>query len=286
LEARVDADSVVNLTWERSARTIGLSAEVHRGTRPDFTPENDTLLTATSLFECCDVDAPQGDPHYAVVLLSQDDRSGPIRTSVTVPPPQPPAPPTGLVATAAPGRVELRWQDSGDLRARYHVYRAEAGTDDFKRLTGEPTPELESSDTSASEGVQYAYTIKATSRSGLESQPADPVESGALPVPQEPVMIAAFTQDADAVLYDDGEPAPGRWTHLVGTFDGRPVAEKGGDAIRTTWPGTLRVGQYSGAPGPPYQVTGWISGLRIYNRALDAEDAASAFRENTAPQRP
>jgi hypothetical protein len=86
---------------------------------------------------------------------------------------------------------------------------------------------------------------------------------------------------------DGGKPAPGRWTHLVGTYDGqtarlyqdgRPVAAKAGAASRAPWKRPLHVGQYSGGPGAPYQVFGRIAGLRIYSRALPAADAAAAFK--------
>jgi hypothetical protein len=90
---------------------------------------------------------------------------------------------------------------------------------------------------------------------------------------------------------DGGKPAPGRWTHLVGTFDGRTtrlfqdgqkVAEQSGHIIQATWNGPLHVGQYSGGPSAPYQVNGWIAGLRIYNRVMNAEEAADAFKQKPA----
>jgi hypothetical protein len=90
---------------------------------------------------------------------------------------------------------------------------------------------------------------------------------------------------------DGGKSAPGRWTHLVGTFDGREtrlyqdgqlVAQKAGAAIPTPWSGPLHVGQYSGGPAAPYQVNGWISGVKIYNRTVTAEDVATAFQNKPA----
>lgn len=84
---------------------------------------------------------------------------------------------------------------------------------------------------------------------------------------------------------DGGAPAPGKWTNLVGTFDGRTarlfqdgrlVAEKSGNANRAPWKGPLHVGQYSGGPGPEFQVAGWISNLRIYARAVRLEDLRPA----------
>lgn len=82
---------------------------------------------------------------------------------------------------------------------------------------------------------------------------------------------------------DGGAPAVGRWMHVVGTWDGlrsrvyqdgREVANVACRPNRTPWPGALHVGQYSAAPGPPYQVAGRLRGLRVYQRALAAEEVA------------
>jgi len=383
LQARVDAESVVHLSWERSARTIGLSAEVHRGEQADFKPSQETLLAATPLFQHADTDAAQGPQHYALVLCSAEARSAPIRAAVAVPPPAPPPAPAGLEATPAPGRVDLRWREVDGAGLRYCVYRAKAGTGDFERLTAEPTPELQHSDTTAPAGVKHAYTVRAVNRRGAESASAPAAVAAALPEVREPVFVAAFGNDPNAALYgggtargtahgkarvaggaldlrqggfvtfahrpefglsrrlsvefwvhftreaqmpvivscghwrhagwflqrigrgwrwhvggidcDGGKPAPGRWTHLVGTFDGRTcrlfqdgrlVAEKAGSALHTPWKRPLHVGQYSGGPGAPFQVTGWFAGLRIYSRALSPEDARAASQAKPAPPKP
>lgn len=60
------------------------------------------------------------------------------------------------------------------------------------------------------------------------------------------------------------------------------MAEKPGHIIQATWNGPLYVGQYGGGPSAPYQVNGWISGLRIYNRVVNAEEAANAFKQKPA----
>jgi len=95
LRARVDADGVVRLSWQRSARTIGLSAEVHRGPKADFRPGPETLLAATTLFQYTDAKAPPGPQHYALVLVSTSGRGAPVRAAVTVGPRKPPAAPAG-----------------------------------------------------------------------------------------------------------------------------------------------------------------------------------------------
>lgn len=79
---------------------------------------------------------------------------------------------------------------------------------------------------------------------------------------------------------DGGKPVVGRWTHLVGTFDGNQAhlyqdgKRVASAACHGTAPATgqpLVIGQYS-ADGPSYQVDGAVAGLRIYQRALTAEE--------------
>jgi len=218
LKARVDADCVVHLSWERSARTIGLSAEVHRGSSPDFKPSNDTLLATTSLFRYEDRAAQPGPQHYAVVFLSEQAnafcprpdaeapvlRSAPARASVVVPPPPPPPVPAGLEATPAPGRVILQWQEAGGPTTRYNVYRAKAGSAEFVRLNAEPIAQLRYCDSTAPDGVKHAYTVRAVSARGIEGEAAKPVTAAPMPEVKEPVFVAAFAKNADAALFGGG----------------------------------------------------------------------------------
>ncbi|MBI4607065.1 MAG: PD40 domain-containing protein [Planctomycetes bacterium] len=203
LEARADEDGVVRLAWERSARTIGLEAEVHRGPRPDFAPAEETLLAATKLFRHADPGAPEGLQHYALVLVAEEGRSAPIRASARVPPPPAPPTPTGLRATPAPGSVELAWEEAGP-RVLYHVYRGVPGMDCAERLTAKPTPELRFEDASCKAGVAYSFTVRSVGRRGTESAPSVPAVAAAMPELLEPVFAAAFTEGPGATLPGGG----------------------------------------------------------------------------------
>jgi hypothetical protein len=86
---------------------------------------------------------------------------------------------------------------------------------------------------------------------------------------------------------DGGKPAVGRWIHLLVTFDGQQsrvfqdgvqVASRECKPDRAPWPGPLFVVQYGPAPSEPYQVKGRLAGVRIYQRALTAEEALAAFK--------
>jgi len=87
---------------------------------------------------------------------------------------------------------------------------------------------------------------------------------------------------------DGGKPEPGRWLHVVGTYDGtalrlfqdgRLVAEQPGTFNTAPFPGDLHVGQYSGGPAPEFQVIGKIQDVKLYHRALGAEEVAELAGE-------
>jgi len=75
--------AAVRLTWERSARTIGLEAEVHRGETPDFVPGDKTLLARTPLCQYLDAALPpSGNCYYALILTDGKTRSEPAYAAV------------------------------------------------------------------------------------------------------------------------------------------------------------------------------------------------------------
>ncbi|MCP4643793.1 MAG: hypothetical protein GY851_25330 [bacterium] len=208
LDLRVDDDGIVHLSWERSARTIGLVADLHRGAAPGFTPGEDTLLTSTRGFVHADMTVEEGPQCYALVLFSGDSRSAPIYASAVVPGSVAPSAPAELAAMPAVGAVELTWSEQSELPLRYHVYRADEGSDEFVRVTDSPTPRLRYQDAGAAHGVAYAYTVRSVNRRGLESEALPAVVAAALPEIRDPVFSAAFDSRLEAALHGGGS-APG-----------------------------------------------------------------------------
>lgn len=71
-------DGAVVLKWERSARTIGLEFEIHRGPAVGFAVSEKTLIATTTRFEAVDRTAAGGGDVYAIVMISDGKRSPPI----------------------------------------------------------------------------------------------------------------------------------------------------------------------------------------------------------------
>ncbi|MFI5380713.1 MAG: hypothetical protein ACHRHE_15550, partial [Tepidisphaerales bacterium] len=206
LAASIGEDGVVELSWERSARTIGLEMELHRSDRPDFTPGEKTLLVRTGLFKYTDALPPAGQQHYALVLSSSAQRSTPAMASVVVPPPAAPVAPAGLLATPASASVRLKWQAPAGRSLSYHIFRAKAGAADFQKLTAEPVHGSSFVDGSAEPGVQYTYAVRAVSVRGIESGPSASATAAARLV-KEPVFVATFAHDANATVPPVSSPA-------------------------------------------------------------------------------
>lgn len=203
-----DRDGVVQVSWEVSAQTIGLEAELHRASRPRFAPNEKTRLTRTTLGHYEDADAPQGELHYALVLCSPSQNSLPAYAVANVPPPLPPPAPTGLKVISAMASVRLLWTAPEIAVSGYHVDRAHAGSDDFQRITETPLRTPSFIDGRVEPQQTYRYVVRAVSRRNLESIATAPVEATVQAVPG-PVFTAQLAENADAILLD-GTTLPGK----------------------------------------------------------------------------
>lgn len=100
LAASLRPDGAVELSWQRTADTIGLQYELHRAAVANFTPDESTRIARTTAGRFVDLLPPEGPQHYALVITApwNDDRSRPAFASLDVPKPPPPAAPTKLSA--------------------------------------------------------------------------------------------------------------------------------------------------------------------------------------------
>jgi hypothetical protein len=121
-----------------------------------------------------DSTAEFGKPYaYAVQRIEKleggkEAESDPVEKTFTPVDTFPPAAPTGLHATIAPGSIEITWQQNTepDL-AGYRVYRA-IGSGPFERIA--QVSEIPSySDHAVEAGKSYRYTVSAIDRSNNES---------------------------------------------------------------------------------------------------------------------
>lgn len=227
LLASADAEGVVQLSWERSAWTIGLEAELHRGAVADFLPNEKTLLARTALGRHTDLLPPTGRQCYALVLVSGEQRSRPSYSNIEIPPSLPPPPPIGLKAAPASSAVRLTWQAPEGVRPglAYNVYRTKAGSKEVKRLTPEPIRSTALADGLAQVGTRYEYVVRTVSRQGVEGTPSAAVAAVATIVRQP--MVSLEGPELRATIH--GEPAlPGQSHGPAGWQEGTVDLRKGG----------------------------------------------------------
>jgi len=210
LSAKVREDFLVELSWARTAETIGLHYALHRGDTPSFTPDGSTQIAMTMAGRFADVKSSPGMRHYALVVTSGDEQSQPARVSIEVPKPPPPPVPTQPTARAWPGEIVIDWGASDDaLGVRYDVLRAKAGTQQFEKVNAGPLRTSSFSDLDVDIGTRYAYVIRALDKHGRQSSMSTSVEAAPLPQIREPVFVARFVEQPAATLLD-GKEVKGR----------------------------------------------------------------------------
>jgi hypothetical protein len=236
LKAAATSDGVVRLSWRASSPLIGLTFEIYRDETPGFACTDGTRIGTTTFFRYDDHDRPPGQYHYAMVAVSNGQRLGPVRVSATVREPPPPAAPAKLVAVAGPEVVELTWAPSEQVGARYNVCRKSREGEGFENLTTEPVDEQAYTDTAAPVGEESTYVVRAVGRTGIEGPASKPASAKALPVPKEPVLHAAFAENADAVDAA-GKPVKGKLHGPATIAEGALDLRKGGFATFPNSPG-------------------------------------------------
>lgn len=92
----------------------------------------------------------------------------------------PPRSPTGLVAIAVPGSIELSWNPSPERDlAGYIIHRRDADAQAFRRLNQELAKTPTFRDASVEKGKRYVYAVTAVDTSGNESTRSEEVSETA-----------------------------------------------------------------------------------------------------------
>ena len=202
ISARLRSDFAIEISWRRTAATIGLEYEVHRGPTAQFSPTPETLIGLTTAGRYVDLQLPVGFQHYALVVVSRTQRSEPARTSLEMP--QPPLPPAPLDARAVslPGEIALSWNRPALLGIRFNLYRQEGPSAEPVLINGQPLEQLNHTDREVQAGINYVYTVRTLDRRDRLSGPSNPADATPLPEIREPVFSTDFTRGPVATLLD------------------------------------------------------------------------------------
>ncbi|WP_432535058.1 pectinesterase family protein [Kineococcus arenarius] len=204
------SSSGVTLSWSKGSEKDLAGYRVYRSATADGVFE---LVGTTTSAKFSDGSAPSGTfSYYRVTAV---DRSGneslPAAVSVLRTDRVAPAAPAGLVATATADGVALEWADSteADL-AGYVVQRATGTSTAFETLTATVLATSAFTDTSAVEGTEYTYRVRAADLSGNLSVPGAGVaalrpDTAAPAAPQG--LSATAATDGTALVWSAGTEA-------------------------------------------------------------------------------
>ena len=104
----------------------------------------------------------------------------------------PPAAPSGLVALAGDGRVDLDWLDNGEADlAGYDVFRATSAGGPYGQLNGALSAASDWADTSVVNGTTYYYVVTASDQTGNAS--GNSTEASATPFHPPTPPVADFS---------------------------------------------------------------------------------------------
>ena len=226
LSAATDPAGVIELSWEQSAWTIGLEAELHRSGRERFTPDAATFVARTPSFRYADREAPAGRQYYALVLARGEARSRPAYLGVSVPAPTPPPAPVNLTIAAGSGVIRLAWRPPPFPVRGYVVERTTTNGADYERLTTEPIRHLRYTDLRVESDQPYRYQVRAISTRGVEGSATLPVEA-VVTVVREPVFAAVLDAKPAAALWG-GEILEGKLHGEAACADGVLDLRSGG----------------------------------------------------------
>ena len=168
-------DQGVSLDWADNTEPDLAGYNVYRSLTPGgpYTKVNGSLVTTS---DYSDTGLINGTTYYYVVkavdtsdnesAASAEASATPSATGDTTPP----APPSGLNATAGDESVSLDWADNAepDL-AGYDVYRSTTPGGPYTKVNGSLVTTSDYSDTGLSNGTTYYYVVKAVDTSGNES---------------------------------------------------------------------------------------------------------------------
>jgi len=219
-------DGIVILTWVAPSSDGGspvTNYEIYRGTAP----ASETLLIEVgSVLTYTDTGLTNGQMYYYQVTAKNSKGEGQRSNEAAATPRTVPGQPTGLVAAAGNGQVELTWHapvdDGGSPITNYRIHRGTtAGNETF---IAEVADVLSYTDTGLTNGQIYYYEVSAKNAAG-EGLNSTEVSATPATTPSEPLSIVATAGNGQVTITwtapasDGGSPIT-KYTIYKGTTSG------------------------------------------------------------------
>ena len=232
-------DGQVALDWSDNPELDLAGYNVYRSTSPGGPHAKiNTSVVATSDYN--DPGVTNSTTYYYVVAALDKcaNVSSDSNEANATPEAGPPAPPTGLVATAGNTQVALDWADNGepDL-AGYSVYQGTSPGGPYTKLNGSLLTSSSYTDTGLSNGTAYYYVVRAENDTAQES--GNSSEVNATPAdapPSPPTGLAATPQNSQVSLdwSDNSEPDLSGYDVHRSASPGGPYTKVNGPLVSTS----------------------------------------------------
>src|SRR6185312_13900130 len=266
--AATSGDSQIALGWTASAGAA--SYNVKRSTTSGGPY---TIIASPISPSYTDTALTNGDTYYYVVSAVNSAGESPNSSQVQGTPAaaaQPPAAPTGLVATAGETQVALAWAASADAAG----YRVKRGTSSGGPYTTIASPTTSSyTDTGLTNGTTYYYVVSATNSAGEspDSSEARATPAAAVRPPSAPTGLIATGGNAQIALTWSGSASATSYHVKRATTSGGPY---------TT---------VSSPTGASYTDTGLMNGTTYYyviSAVNSAGESANSSEARATPSAP
>ena len=275
------------LTWPNDKRVIGLIAQIHRGTKPEFEIGDQTRIGTTETNCFVDFDAPVGENFYAVVFVCDPAKTcGTCYVDSTLAK-ELDALGQGIVPerramenrcplsmfqpkNGAPvyvGSVNVSEQTQTEKKLEKSVFTQTA---EYHLQNGFLTSPIDGTDANADGELSISFDVK-----------CEPSGKWAVLLSYGHWDRGWFIQNFEGVWRfrignincDSQQPIPmGKWVHLEAVLkngeakiyqDGEEIASAKLNAPPRLWLGDLFIGQYALTQKPEYQFNGVIRNLKI-----------------------
>lgn len=212
-------DAQVTLGWNPSAGAT--SYAVHRGTLPGGPYTTVAIGLGASGFT--DTAVTNGTAYYYVVTAANlGGESGLSNEASATPAPQPPAAPSGAIASAGDAEITLTWTVSAGATS-YSVRRGTASGGPYTAVAiGLATNSFQ--DAPLVNGTTYYYVVTASNSAGESGPSNEASATPAPPPPPAPANLVATGGDAQITLAWEASAAATSYSVKRATVSGGPYA--------------------------------------------------------------
>ena len=195
-------DKAILLAWEPDTDKATAGYHVYRKAEGEKEFTLLVRITDKNATGYADTDVVYGGSYqYYVKIVNYFDVESNAFDILTESMPPIPEKPTNLKVLSAWDTIELEWRSS-QSGMRYAVYRAEGKDGEYKKIA--TVEELQYSDRSVSDDIEYHYYVVAEDSYGIASEASNIVSAVLLHDHTAPV-IESFTPEEGAVLYKNAK---------------------------------------------------------------------------------